>query len=103
MFSSFSLNGSAACGDSLPVPLAPVQKCGLLVGGIRSAGFASMEEKLIPLVVNSLLETNLGMPYIFVIFTAYSRRFTEQLSRREQTLAFTERIQEWNRQRVYNH
>lgn len=66
-------------------------------------GFATLEEKLVPLVVNSLLETNLGMSYIFTIFIAYSRRFTEQLSRREQTLAFTERIQEWNGQRVYNH
>lgn len=77
-------------------------ECGLLVGGIRSVGFATLEEKLVPLVVNSLLETNLGMPYIFAIFIAYSRRFTEQLSRREQTLAFTERIQEWNGQRVYD-
>ena len=75
-------------------------ECGLLIGGIRSAGFATVEEKLLPLIVNSLLETNLGMPYIFAIFISYSRRFTEQLSRRKQPLAFTERIKEWNEQHV---
>ncbi|MGN0404290.1 MAG: hypothetical protein ACI4F1_03635, partial [Bariatricus sp.] len=75
-------------------------ECGLLIGGIRSAGFATLEEKLIPLVVNSLLETNLGMPYIFAIFIAYSSRFTERLTRRKQPIAFTERIKEWNSQGV---
>lgn len=75
-------------------------ECGLLVGGIRSAGFATLEEKLLPLVINSLLETNLGMPYIFAIFIAYSSRFTEQLTRRVHPLSFTERIQEWNAQSV---
>ena len=33
----------------------------LLLGGIRSAGFATAGEKLHTLVVNSLLETNLGI------------------------------------------
>ena len=33
----------------------------LLIGGIRSAGF-TLEKKLRPLIVNSLLETNLGFP-----------------------------------------
>ena len=75
---------------------------GLLIGGIRSAGFITIDEKLMPLIINSLLETNLGMPYIFAIFIAYSCRFTEQLSRWKQPLAFTERIQEWNGQRVRN-
>ena len=65
---------------------------GLLIGGIRSAGFATLGEKLTPLVVNSLLETNLGMPYIFAIFIAYSRQFTEQLTRRKSVLSFTDRI-----------
>jgi len=83
MLASFSIKSSAACVNPLPVPHTPVP---------LDASF----------VVNSLLETNLGMPYIFAIFIAYSRRFTEQLSRREQTLAFTERIQEWNGQRVYD-
>lgn len=72
-------------------------EAGLLIGGIRSAGFSSMEQKLSTLVVNSLLETNLGMPYIYLLYIAYSRRFTEQLKRRPQIAGFTERIRENNR------
>lgn len=71
-------------------------EAGLLLGGIRSAGL-SMEGKLLPLIVNSLLETNLGMPYVYAIYIAYSRRFTEQLRRREHPLSFRERIAENNR------
>lgn len=74
-------------------------EAGLLIGGIRSAGFA-LADKFLPLVVNSLLETNLGMPYIFAIFMAYSSRFTEQLTRRKAPISFLDRIAEWNRQRV---
>lgn len=54
----------------------------LLLGGIRSAGF-SPSEKLLPLIVNSLLETNLGMPYVYAIHMLITRHFTEQLSRRD--------------------
>lgn len=43
----------------------------LLLGGIRSAGFATAGEKLHTLVVNSLLETNLGMPYVYGLYIAY--------------------------------
>lgn len=75
-------------------------EAGLLLGGIRSAGFASWAEKLQPLVVNSLLETNLGMPYVYCLFVAYTAKFTEQLHRREQPLTFTARIAENNRERV---
>lgn len=75
-------------------------EAGLLIGGIRSAGFASLGEKMQTLVVNSLLETNLGMPYIYAIYIAYSARFTEQLKKRSKPLAFTERIAENNRERV---
>ncbi|MFG6355559.1 MAG: hypothetical protein K1W26_01855 [Acetatifactor sp.] len=71
-------------------------EAGLLIGGIRSAGFSSPEQKLLTLTVNSLLETNLGMPYIYLLYIAYSRRFTEQLTRRPQTVSFTERIRENN-------
>ena len=39
----------------------------LLISGIRPAGLA-------PLVVNSLIETNLGMPYLYLIHEAVSRR-----------------------------
>lgn len=70
-----------------------------LLGGIRSAGFASFGEKLRTLTVNSLLETNLGMPYVYAIFTAYSAKFTEQLRRRAHPLSFSARIAENNRER----
>lgn len=73
---------------------------GLLLGGIRSAGFASVSDKLRTLTVNSLLETNLGMPYIYLIFLAYSRRFTERMNRRNHALTFRERIAENNLQKV---
>jgi hypothetical protein len=39
----------------------------LLVTGIRPAGLA-------PLAVNSLIETNLGLPYLYLIHEAASRR-----------------------------
>ena len=71
----------------------------LLLWGIRSAGFATAGEKLHTLVVNSLLETNLGMPYVYGLYIAYSRRFTEQLGRRAAPLSFSERIVENNQQR----
>ena len=71
-------------------------EAGLLIGGIRSAGFPSLAEKLRPLIVNSLLETNLGMPYMYLIFIAYSSRFTEDLHRRKTPLSLFERIAEYN-------
>ena len=72
-------------------------EAGLLLGGIRSAGFTSMADKLQTLVVNSLLETNLGMPYVYCIFAAYSAKFTEQLHHRKIPVSFTDRISEMNR------
>lgn len=72
----------------------------LLIGGIRSAGFASVSDKLTPLVVNSLLETNLGMPYIYLIFAAVSRKFTEDLKKRDKAVCLRERIAENNGERV---
>ena len=71
----------------------------LLLGGIRSAGL-DFEEKLRPLIVNSLLETNLGMPYVYLIFVALTRRFTPALARREDVPSFRERIAENNGKRV---
>jgi hypothetical protein len=44
----------------------------LLLSGIRPAGF-------MPLIINSLLETNLGMPYLYLIHKAVSSRFQENL------------------------
>lgn len=75
-------------------------EAGLLLGGIRSAGFATMGEKLLTLTVNSLLETNLGMPYVYGIYAALTSRFTEQLRLRKKTCTLTERIAENNQQRV---
>lgn len=71
----------------------------LLLGGIRSAGL-DFAEKLHPLIVNSLLETNLGMPYVYLIFVALTRRFTPALARREDVPSFRERIAENNGKRV---
>ena len=71
----------------------------LLLGDIRSAGL-DFAEKLRPLIVNSLLETNLGMPYVYLIFVALTRRFTPALARREDVPSFRERIAENNGKRV---
>ena len=73
-------------------------EAGLLLGGIRSAGFATLGEKLRPLLINSLLETNLGMPYVYAIYIALSRRFTEDLRRRP-AIPFPDRLAENNRPR----
>ena len=73
---------------------------GLYLGGIRSAELTSIEEKIAPMIINSLLETNLGMPYIFVIFIAVSRRFKERLGKRSRRLGFSERIAENNAEKV---
>ncbi len=75
---------------------------GLLIGGIRSAGF-SFAEKLSPLIVNSLLETNLGMPYVYLIFVCLTARYTEQWKKRELPLTLTDRIEENNADHVRCH
>lgn len=75
-------------------------EAGLLLGGIRSAGFATTDEKLLTLTVNSLLETNLGMPYVYWIFAALTGKWTETLRLREDRCTVTERIAENNRQKV---
>ena len=72
----------------------------LLLGGIRSAGFESLSAKLTTLAVNSLLETNLGMPYIYFIFIAFSAKFTERLNLLPLLLSFAARLRENNRERV---
>ena len=75
-------------------------EAGLLLGGIRSAGFENFSDKLLTLVTNSLLETNLGMPYIYAIFLAYSKKFTESLHRRQTPLTLRMRLAENNAERV---
>ncbi len=49
----------------------------LLVNGIRPMNEASIRT----LIVNSCLETNLGMPLIYAIWYAWSRRYNEDLTR----------------------
>jgi hypothetical protein len=44
----------------------------LLISGIRPAG-------VMPLIVDSLIETNLGIPYLYMIHRAVSSRFRENL------------------------
>ena len=75
-------------------------EAGLLLGGIRSAGFENFSDKLLTLVTNSLLETNLGMPYIYAIFVAWSAKFTEQFRPRRVRLTFLQRLEENNAERV---
>lgn len=71
-------------------------EAGLLIGGIRSAGIDSVWDKLSTLTVNSLLETNLGMPIIYYIFIQFSRRYTETLKRRNKIPDFGECVKENN-------
>lgn len=52
------------------------------------------------LMVDFLLGTNLGMPYADCIYIAYSRRFPEQLHRREKAVSFPARIAENNASRA---
>jgi len=75
-------------------------EAGLLIGGIRSAGFASMSDKLMTTVTNSLVETNLGMPYIYLIFLAYSKKLKENLKRRNRPVTLLGRLQENNGEKV---
>lgn len=72
----------------------------LLLGGIRSATIPDWGAKLNTLVVNSLLETNLGMPYVYALYLLYAARRTEQLRPRERRLTFVEAMEENNGQRV---
>lgn len=48
----------------------------LLITGVRPSG-------LMPLIVDSLIETNLGLPYLYFIYKALSSRFGEDLSGRK--------------------
>jgi hypothetical protein len=72
----------------------------LLLGGIRSAGFENFADKILTLLVNSLLETNLGLPYIYIIFLAFSAKFTERLKKRNSPVSLLARLQENNARKV---
>ena len=71
----------------------------LLLGGIRSAELPDAGSKLMTLLVNSLLETNLGVVPLFCIFVWITARVNEDLRRRDK-VRFGERIAEINRQKV---
>lgn len=71
-------------------------ECGLLLGGIRSALITDWGLKLETMVINSLLETNLGMPYIYAIYIAFSRKFNDDLTKKEKTISFKEAMIENN-------
>lgn len=71
----------------------------LLLGGVRSAGFAA-GDMLRTLITDSLLETNLGMPYIYCIYLWYSSRFTPQLTKLEKPVSFIEALRRNNALKV---
>ena len=52
----------------------------LLVTGIRDVG-------ILPLIVNSLVETTLGMPGIYVIHRFVTKRWNEDMSKKVQEAA----------------
>ena len=72
----------------------------LLVGGIRSAEFVSFGDKITTLVVNSLLETNLGAVPIYCIYALVTSHYTEDLKRRSLAVTFRGRLKELNETRV---
>ena len=74
-------------------------ECGLLIGGIRSALIVDWGAKLETMIINSLLETNLGMPFIYAIFISYSTKYNEDLTKKEK-ISFLESIKENNELKV---
>lgn len=73
----------------------------LLIGGIRNpSGDMTFEQKIKTLIVNSLVETNLGMPYVYMLFIAYSSKFTEKMKKRTNPVKFLDRIDENNLEKV---
>ena len=72
----------------------------LLVGGIRSAEFTDWGQKLMTLVVNSLLETNLGAVPIYCIYALVTSHYTEDLKRRSLAVTFRGRLKELTEKRV---
>jgi hypothetical protein len=72
----------------------------LLIGGIRSATITDWPTKIVTLIVNSLLETNLGMPIIFPLYVLITSRYTENCKKRVGSVNFTRRIEEINELKV---
>ncbi len=73
----------------------------LLIGGIRSAEFASFADKIMTLIVNSLLETNLGAVPIYCIYVITTAFLCEDLKKR-QKVSFTDRLCELNQIKIIN-
>ncbi len=57
----------------------------LLLGGIRSNNL-SLESKILTLVINSLMETNLGLPLMLLIYISVSSKYNEDLSKNNLTI-----------------
>jgi hypothetical protein len=72
----------------------------LLIGGIRSAAITDWGQKLTTLIVNSLVETNLGMPIIFPLYVLITSHYTEDCKKRVGTVSFTDRVEEINSLKV---
>lgn len=68
----------------------------LLIGGIRSAEFTGFEDKLMTLVVNSLLETNLGAVPLYCIYVFITSRVAEDMRLRPTRTTFIGRLRELN-------
>lgn len=69
----------------------------LLLGGIRS-GSMEFAEQLRVLVVNSLMETNLGLPAMYCIYLFVTSRVREDLTVRDR-ISFSDRLAENNSER----
>lgn len=69
----------------------------LLLGGIRS-GSMEFAEQLRVLVVNSLMETNLGLPAMYCIYLFVTSRVREDLTVRDR-ISFSDRLAENNAER----
>lgn len=70
-------------------------EAGLLIGGIRSADFDPFT-KIMTLITNSLVETNLGLPAMYCIYLAVTSKYTEDLKKRETSVKFLDRLAESN-------
>ena len=66
----------------------------LLLGGVRSGGMEFGEQMRV-LAVNSLMETNLGLPAMYCIYLLVTSRVDETLARREK-ISFLGRLAENN-------
>ena len=64
----------------------------LLLGGVRSAMLADMAAKMRPLIINSLLETNLGLPYLYAIHIWYTSRYDERMKKKAKPMTFLESV-----------